>query len=116
MPLSIALAAWLRDQGHDAVHAIERGLFRATDSEIVEHAVREARTVVTADLDYPRLLATTGKNAPGLILFREGAWSESEARKRIADVLDSLSEAEIAQSIIVIEPGRVRRRRLPLQF
>jgi predicted nuclease of predicted toxin-antitoxin system len=57
MPLSPALAAWLRDQGHDAVHAAEIALDRAPDSEIVERAKQETRTIITVDLDYPRLLA-----------------------------------------------------------
>jgi len=34
--------------------------------------VREVRTVVTADLDYPRLLALAGAAGPGRILFRGG--------------------------------------------
>ena len=39
-------------------------------------ARQEARTVVTTDLDYPRLLALTGAEGPSLILFRGGDWSE----------------------------------------
>ncbi|MGH6768207.1 MAG: DUF5615 family PIN-like protein [Xanthobacteraceae bacterium] len=58
MPLSPALAAWLREQGHDAVHAAELGLHRAPDVEILAHAKQELRTVVTADLDYPRMLVS----------------------------------------------------------
>jgi predicted nuclease of predicted toxin-antitoxin system len=57
MPLSPALVPWLAHQGHDAVHAAGLGLHRSTDSEIMARAKHEARTVVTADLDYPRLLA-----------------------------------------------------------
>lgn len=53
MPLSPKLASWLRRQGHDAVHAAEIGLHRAPDSEILSRAEHEARTVATADLDYP---------------------------------------------------------------
>jgi predicted nuclease of predicted toxin-antitoxin system len=51
MPLSPALAVWLVDLGHDAVHATALGLHRATDSDIVARAKRESRTVITADLD-----------------------------------------------------------------
>ena len=57
MPLPPAIAAWLVDHGHDAVHAGDLGLHRASDSEIVAYARQESRTVITADLDYPRLLA-----------------------------------------------------------
>jgi predicted nuclease of predicted toxin-antitoxin system len=53
--MSPALARWLVDQGHDAVHASTIGLDRASDAEIISRAKTEARTVITADLDYPRL-------------------------------------------------------------
>jgi predicted nuclease of predicted toxin-antitoxin system len=72
MPLSPELAPWLVHQSRDAVHALELGLARASDEVILEHARREQRVVVTADLDYPRLLALTQAEGPGLILFRGG--------------------------------------------
>jgi len=53
MPLSPGLAAWLRDRGHDAVHALELGLEHAADVDIMARAEREGRTIITADLDYP---------------------------------------------------------------
>ena len=72
------------------------------------------RTVVTADLDYPRLLALAQASEPSLTLFRDGHWSEAEVIARMTGVLAALSEEEIAQSIVVIEKNRVRRRRLPI--
>jgi predicted nuclease of predicted toxin-antitoxin system len=43
MPLSPELALWLAHQSHDAVHALELGLARASDEVILEHARREQR-------------------------------------------------------------------------
>jgi len=114
MPLSPELAAWLRDQGHDAVHATELGLHRAPDSQIMSLAKQDARTVVTADLDYPQLLSLSRAVEPSVVLFRDGNWSETEIVARMADVLITLSEEDIAQSIVVVERERIRRRRLPL--
>ena len=114
MPLSPALATWLSDRGHDAVHAAGLGLPRATDSEIIVRAKHEERTIVTADLDYPRLLAFARFSEPSLILFRNGDWSETEVRTRLSEILATLTEADIARSIIVVDRDRVRRRRLPI--
>lgn len=114
MPLSPELAAWLRIQGHDAVHAAELGLNRARDVDILARAKQEHRTIVTADLDYPRLLALAQATDPSLILFREGDWSDADVIVRMGEVLRALPAAEIAQSIIVVERDRVRRRRLPI--
>jgi len=114
MPLSPALAAWLADRGHDAVHAAGLGLHRATVNEIMARAVDETRTVLTADLDYPRLLAVARASEPSLILVRNGNWSEAEVRTRLGEILATLTEADIARSIIVVDRNRVRRRRLPI--
>jgi predicted nuclease of predicted toxin-antitoxin system len=72
MPLSPVLAQWLSDKGHDAVHAAQRGLERADDATILRLAREEGAIVLTADLDYPRLLALTGSDGPGILLFRGG--------------------------------------------
>ena len=112
MPLSPALAAWLREQGHDAVHAVDLGLAQASDGDILDRARREERVVMTADLDYPRLLAMARSDRPGLTLFRGGDYSEQEAKDRLKRCLEVIPIAEFASSIIVIERGRIRQRRL----
>lgn len=75
-------------------------------------AKAERRTIVTADLDYPRLLAAAGAVEPSVVLFRDGNWSDVEVIARMAALLKGLSDIE--QSIVVVEKNRVRRRRLPL--
>jgi len=114
MPLSPALAAWLRDLGHDAAHATELGLHRSSDTDLVALAKHESRTIITADLDYPRLLALAQADNPSLILFRDGDWSDADVIARMGDVLRSLPSADIAGSIVVIDRDRIRRRRLPI--
>jgi predicted nuclease of predicted toxin-antitoxin system len=57
MALSPASAVWLQNQGHDAVHAATPGLSRSPDVDIIARARQDDRIVITADLDYPRLLA-----------------------------------------------------------
>lgn len=114
MPLSPTLAKWLIDAGHDAVHASALGMSRAPDTEIMSRAKEEGRIVVSADLDYPRLLALGQALEPGLILFRGGDWSDADVIVRMRELLRSLSAVEFEQSILVVERDRVRRRRLPI--
>jgi predicted nuclease of predicted toxin-antitoxin system len=114
MPLSPAVAAWLAERGHDALHASEAGLSDASDADVLSRAREEARVVVTADLDYPRLLAMTGSKGPGLILFRGGDYSERESLERLGRVLGTIPNSELSTCIIVIERDRIRRRRLPV--
>jgi predicted nuclease of predicted toxin-antitoxin system len=110
MPLSPSL----RTQGHDAVHASDISLQRAPDTHILALAKAEARTIVTADRAYPHLLALARAVEPSLILFRSGDWSDAAVEHRMREVLSALAEAEIAQSIVVVEHDRIRRRRLPI--
>ena len=112
MPLSPGLAKWLGEQGYDAVHAGEVGLGQATDTIILERARNEGRIVVTADLDYPRLLALTPAQGPGLILFRGGDFSEKECIVRLTWVLKKVSAPALERSIVVVERARIRLRRL----
>jgi predicted nuclease of predicted toxin-antitoxin system len=112
MPLSPATAAWLRGQGHDAVHVGDIGLHDAEDAIILRRAQDEQRIVVTADLDYPRLLALSRAEGPGLILFRGGDYSEAEVVEGLSRVLRSVTAEEASESILVIERTRIRRRRL----
>ncbi len=114
MPLSPTLARWLEGLGHEAAHASEIGMAQASDAEILARVRLEGRTIVTADLDYPRLLALARAASPSLILFRGGNWSEAAVRAHMGEILGSLTNDDIASSILVIGDGRVRRRRLPI--
>ena len=115
MALSPALADWLVTQGHDAVHASALGLARAPDPEIIERARDEDRIIVTADLDYPRLLALAKSSRPGLILFRGGSYTDQEVIARFARVLELAGEADLPASLVTVERSRIRRRRLPIE-
>ena len=114
MPLPPALAHWLASQGHDAVHASVARLDRSTDAEILTRARQEARTVLTADLDYPRLLALSGADGPSLILFRGGDWTEPDVIGRMQHILHAMSESEMERSTVAVDRSRLRRRRLPV--
>ena len=115
MPLSPGIASWLADRGHDAVHAPDVGLGRAPNEAIPAQARDEQRVVITADLDYPQLLALTRAEGPGLILFRGGNHSEHEAVDRLGVAMELVPEAELPTSVVVIQKSRIRRRKLPLE-
>jgi predicted nuclease of predicted toxin-antitoxin system len=72
MPVSFLLLQVLQAYGHEGVHAHQIGKDRAPDSELLEIARLENRVIITADLDFPRLLALSLVEGPGLILFRGG--------------------------------------------
>ena len=68
MPVTPDAVSHLQAAGHDAIHASSVGLAQATDPEIIEIARRDGRVVVTADLDYPRLVLLSDAAGPGIVL------------------------------------------------
>jgi predicted nuclease of predicted toxin-antitoxin system len=80
----------------------------------LELARRDARVVITADLDYPRLLALTQSAGPGVVLFQGGDYSEQEARQRLQALFNAVPPEDLPNSLVVIEKARIRRRHLPI--
>ena len=115
MPVSPLIIGWLREEGHDAVHAAYVGLSRASDEEIITRAQREDRVIVTADLDYTRLLALAGSRGLGIILFRAGNYSNKEMLELMKRVLTTVSTEQLLDSIVVVDKKSIRRRQLPIE-
>ncbi len=111
MPVSPRTVAHLQAAGHDAVHAQAIGLATAPDARIIEVARSEGRIVITADLDFPRLLAMQRADGPGVILFRGGSYSDEDMIRLLGRVLAQGGDLE--HSITVVDRARIRRRRLP---
>ena len=112
--LSPILAFHLRNLGHDAVHVRDYQLHAAADEIVLSRAALEERILITKDTDFGDLLAESGSAEPSVILFRRTSGEPDVQiellRKILAGLEDSLREC----CIIVIEPRRVRIRKLPI--
>lgn len=115
MPVSPQLARWLKEKGYDAVHASDIGLYKIKDKEILEVARKQNRVIITADLDFPQLLAISHAKDPGIILFRGGNYNEQEMLTLLQRVLDNVKEEKISNSITVVDKTRIRRCPLPIE-
>ncbi|MPY89465.1 MAG: hypothetical protein GEU99_16250 [Luteitalea sp.] len=114
MPVTPDAVPHLQGLAHDAVHASAIGLARSPDADVLAAARETGRIVVTADLDYPRLLATVQATSPGVILFRGGTYSDAEMLALLDRVLSHVSEHDLMSSIVVVDERRIRRRPLPI--
>jgi len=113
MPVSVSLLDVLQAHSHEGVHAHQIGKDRASDDELLELARREGRVIVTADLDFPRLMALTLAAGPGLILFRGGNYSDKEMCDLLGRVLQKVPPDALEKSICVVDRNRIRVTRLP---
>ena len=114
MPVSMALLDVLENFGHKGVHAHQIGKDRASDKELLEIARQEDRIVITADLDFPRLLALSSARGPSLILFRGGNYSDAEMCDLLERVLRQVASEALESSICVVDKKRIRLTQLPL--
>ena len=114
MPVSPGLAKWLNENGHDAVHASDVGLHKTKDKGILHEARKENRVVITADLDFPQLLALSNAQDPGVILFRGGNYNEQEMLALLKRALEHVKEEKLLNSITVVDKTRIRSTPLPI--
>ncbi len=114
MPVSPSLLDILRAHGHEGIHAHQIGQDHALDTERLDIARREDQVIITADLDFPRLLALSSEAGPGIVLFRGGNYSDEEMRSLLERVLKEISIETIQSSICVVDLRRIRIARLPI--
>jgi predicted nuclease of predicted toxin-antitoxin system len=105
----------LRAVGHDATHLGEQGLMRMPDPEILEKAASEARIVLTFDLDFGELLASSAASLPSVIIFRLHDETPASVNPRLLKAVVEHEKALRAGAVVVVEDGRSRARSLPLK-
>ena len=113
--LSPAVAAELRDAGHDAVHVIDVGLATALDTEIVDYADANDLVIVTVDTDFPMNVALRRVTSPSVVLLRgvNELAPDQHAALLIAN-LPAVADDLKRGAIVSLGPDHLRVRSLPL--
>jgi predicted nuclease of predicted toxin-antitoxin system len=111
MPLSPAVAAWLREAGHDAYHLHDVGLDTLSDGQITARAEQEQRVILTCDVQFGAL-ALQRQEAASVMIFRIAKPTPFRVIERTARTLEQYARQLQRGAIIVIEERRSRLRRL----
>jgi predicted nuclease of predicted toxin-antitoxin system len=114
MGISPLTVAFLRGQGHDALHLHEQTLDRLPDPDILEKARSEDRVLLTTDLDFADLLAHSGAQLPSVILFRLRDMRPDNVNEYLARVLDRFSQELATGAVISVTERELRVRPLPI--
>lgn len=113
--LSPRLAESLRILGHDAVHISDVGLAADADSVVVSKATTLEAVLVTADSDFPEMLALSGATGPSVI-YLTGTYPTDPQPLAILihNQLSSIEELLFAGAVIALDAVRMRVRKLPI--
>lgn len=106
-----AIAERLRSGGHDVRYAAEQDS-AARDIELLAIANAEDRIIVTEDHDFADLVVRDLNPAPGLIILFLPQLTPDRRAERLMDIL-ATDAFDAKGQLIVIEPSRVRLRKLP---
>jgi predicted nuclease of predicted toxin-antitoxin system len=113
--LAPRIASLLNDAGHDAVHVRDLEAAGAPDTRIIDLALADGRTIVSADTDFGALLASTEATRPSVILVREVVGRlPTDLVGLLVACIEQLEGQLAAGAMIALTGTGARVRRLPL--
>jgi predicted nuclease of predicted toxin-antitoxin system len=106
----------LRQAGYAVQHVADVRLLTASDEEIFDHAGRGGLVVVTADSDFPMLLAVRAAQAPSVVHLRRVAELRPEhvAALLLANIPSVAADLE-GGAVVSLSPDRLSVRDLPIR-
>lgn len=114
MGVSLKTVEALRNASHDIVHLRDIGWQKKPDKEIIERARIEERVLLTFDLDFGTLLASSKDQWPSTVIFRLSDQTPDSVTKKLLTIMESQSEFLNEGCIIIVEDNKFRVRKLPL--
>ena len=115
MGISPRTVAFLRSQGHDAVHLHEQGLDRLEDPAILEKARNEGRVLLTHDLDFGELLAAAGTALPSVVIFRLQNIRPERVNNYLETIISRYAGSLQMGAIASVNERQIRIRHLPIK-
>ncbi len=114
MGISPVTVQFLRDQGFDAVHLSDSRLHRLPDPEIITKARNENRIILTHDLDFGLLMASSKTRLPSVILFRLADMRPTNVNLFMAHILQQHQEPLQEGALLSVNEKQIRVRSLPI--
>lgn len=97
----------LRDAGFDVVWIQEQSP-GSSDDEVYTMAAADRRVLLAQDKDFGLIAQRRRSHPPSIVLARLASLPPSHAATTLVESLQSLDEWE--GSLVVVEPGRIRKR------
>ena len=114
MNLSPRWVEVLSGAGFEASHWSSVGAGDAADSEIMAFAAAQDSIVLTHDLDFGAILASSRVAKPSVVQIRADDINPSSIGDKVIRALRQMAPELERGALVTVEPGRSRLRLLPL--
>lgn len=115
MNLSPRWVGVLAGAGIEAAHWSTLGAKNAPDAEIMADASANDYVVLTHDLDFGAILATTHGEKPSVVQIRAEDVSPDVIGKQVIVALRQMASELEEGALLTVDPNRTRMRVLPLR-
>jgi predicted nuclease of predicted toxin-antitoxin system len=100
----------LRADGHDVIAVAQSGQ-GASDAHVIQMANAEGRVLITEDRDFGELIIRQRLGIVGVMLLELDRLTNTAEVSRVGEVVSTYAD-KLAGNLVVIEPARLRLRRL----
>ncbi len=108
---SRTLVSALRNAGYLAEHIYDAGLQGHPDTDVYVYAQAHQQTIITIDLDFANITQYPPPHFGIIVLRLPNSMSNAELIREVQNGLNVLAEQNLANTLIIVEPGRIRVRR-----
>ncbi len=101
----------LHSAGYLAEHVYDAGLQGHPDTEVYAYAQTHQQTIITIDLDFANITHYPAPNFGIIVLRLPNSISTASLIQEVLNGLSALAEQSLTDTLITVEPGRLRVRR-----
>jgi predicted nuclease of predicted toxin-antitoxin system len=109
--VSRTLVSALQKAGYLVTNVYEVGLRGHPDTDIFAHAQTHEQTIITSDLDFSNILHYPPPHHGIIVLRLLNSTAIEDLIHEVLSALQTVVEEDFANTLIIVEPGRVRLRR-----
>ncbi len=103
----------LIEAGHDATTVRDQRLAGVSDETLFAVCLAEGRALITLDHDFGHIIRFPPERGPGIVILETGSRLTLQTLLQcLRDLLVVLETNELAGSLWILEPGRVRIRQM----
>jgi predicted nuclease of predicted toxin-antitoxin system len=102
------LAEMLQTEAHDVLRATEVRKDRADDAQILDHACREKRVLITLDEDFGDWAVLPLSRHTGVIRLKINPTTTANAMALLGPLLRGHAQADFENRLVIASPQRIR--------